>query len=185
MSVVKLAVHRWSRAEYERMGAAGVFHPEIRVELVRGEIYEMAPQSAPHAACVSLIQEALQRVLPTGYHLRVQLPLAVGDDSEPEPDLAIVSGSPRDYRGTHPERAILVIEVADSSLAYDRTIKREAYETAGIAEYWIVNLKASSVEVFRSPVEGKYQAQTTLSENDSIGPAAFPRVRLALRELLP
>lgn len=185
MSLASVKVHRWSRAEYERMATAGVFHPQARLELVNGEIYEMAPQTSRHAACVALIQETLRSVLPSGCHMRVQLPLALGDDSEPEPDIAVVAGGPRDYLDLHPGGAELVIEVADSSLTYDRQHKRDLYARAGIPEYWIIDLPHRTVEVYRNPVQGKYQEHSVLKDSDSITASVLSGVCIPVRDLLP
>lgn len=185
MSLASVKVHRWSRAEYERMATAGVFHPQARLELVNGEIYEMAPQTSRHAACVALIQETLRSVLPAGCHMRVQLPLALGDDSEPEPDIAVVAGGPRDYLDLHPGGAELVIEVADSSLAYDRQHKGGLYARAGIPDYWIVDLVHRTVEIYRDPVQGKYQEHSVLKDTDSTTPSVFSEVCIPVRDLLP
>jgi Uma2 family endonuclease len=151
MSAVQ--VRRWTRQEYDRMTEAGVLTPNDRVELIGGEILTVTPQKSPHATAVSLANEALRRVLAADVHLRIQLPLAIGDDSEPEPDIAVVSGSIRDYRNAHPESALLVIEVSDSTLAFDRQVKGSLYARAGVPEYWIVNLVESVVETYREPVQ--------------------------------
>ena len=150
MSAVQ--VRRWTRQEYERMTEAGVLTPDDRVELIGGEIVVVTPQKSPHATAVSLANEALRNVLAPHMHVRIQLPLALGADSEPEPDIAVVSGSIRDYRDAHPESALLVIEISDSTLAFDRQVKGSLYARERVAEYWIVNLPESVVEVFREPV---------------------------------
>src|SRR5262245_14333663 len=102
------------------MGEAGVFQPGERVELIDGEILEMAPQKSRHAAAVTLVGDALRIAYGSGFHLRIQLPLALDPYSEPEPDVAVIVGSPRDYRDSHPTSAVLVVEVADTSLEHDR-----------------------------------------------------------------
>jgi Uma2 family endonuclease len=151
MSAVQ--VRRWTRQEYERMTEAGVLTPNDRVELIGGEILTVTPQKSPHATAVSLINEAVRGVVGTNRHVRIQLPLALTDDSEPEPDIAIVSGSIRDYRDAHPESALLLIEVSDSTLAFDRHVKASLYARAGVPEYWIVNLIESVVEIYREPAQ--------------------------------
>lgn len=127
--------HRWTVREYEDMVAAGVFHPEARLELLDGEIYDMSPQTRRHATAIRLIEDALRAVFHRGFDIRAQLPVAFGPDSEPEPDVAVVEGSPRDYSDRHPTTALLVVEVSDSSLAYDRSQKLAIYADCGIPEY--------------------------------------------------
>jgi Uma2 family endonuclease len=111
MSAVQ--VRRWTRSEYERMTDAGVLTENDRVELIGGEILTVTPQKSLHATAVSLANEALRGVLGPTMFVRVQLPLAMGDDSEPEPDIAVVRGSITDYRDAHPESALLVIDISD------------------------------------------------------------------------
>ena len=151
MSAVQ--VRRWTRQEYERMADAGVLTPNDRVELIGGEILTVTPQKSAHATVVSLANEALRNALGPHTHIRLQLPLALGDDSEPEPDVAIVSGSIRDYSDAHPESALLVIEVSDSTLAFDRHVKGSLYARERIPEYWIINLVDSVVEMYRDPAQ--------------------------------
>jgi Uma2 family endonuclease len=151
MSAVQ--VRRWTRSEYERMTEAGVLTENDRVELIGGEVLTVTPQKSPHATGVVLASEALRRVLTPDLHVRTQLPLALGDDSEPEPDIAVVSGSIRDYRDAHPESALLVIEVSDSTLAFDQHLKGSLYAREHVAEYWIVNLIELGVEIYRDPAE--------------------------------
>jgi Uma2 family endonuclease len=140
MATATIDTRRWTREEYERLVEQGFFHPEERLELVEGVIYEMTPQSSFHATGVRAVHLALESVFAQGYDVRPQLPLAVGDDSEPEPDIAVVQGAWQDYSHSHPFTAVLVVEVADSSLLHDRKRKTRLYAQAGIPEYWIDNL---------------------------------------------
>jgi hypothetical protein len=146
-------VRRWTRQEYDRMVEAGVLTENDRVELIGGEILTVTPQKSPHATAVSLANEALRVVLAPNMYIRSQLPLAMGDDSEPEPDLAVVRGSIRDYRDAHPQSALLIIEVAASTLAFDRHVKGSLYARERVAEYWVINLVESVVEIYRDPKE--------------------------------
>jgi Uma2 family endonuclease len=130
----------WTRDEYDRLVAAGAFHPEARVQLTRGEIVELTPQSAAHATALRRLQKILDAVFRKGYDVRAQLPMALGEHSEPEPDIAIVPGSLEGYRAHHPPTAALVVEIADTTLDFDRSRKQEVYTQAKIREYWIVNL---------------------------------------------
>ena len=151
MSAVQ--VRRWTRQEYERMTEAGVLTPDDRVELIGGEIVVVTPQKSPQATAVSLANEALRGVLGPNMFVRVQLPLAMGDDSEPEPDIAVVCGSIRDYRDAHPKSALMVIEVSAAALAFDRHVKGSLYARERVAGYWVINLVESVVETYRDPQE--------------------------------
>jgi hypothetical protein len=135
------------------MTGAGVFGPEDRLELLDGEIIDMAPQKSRHATAVTLVGEALRTLFRSGATVRVQLPFSLDDRSEPEPDVAVVPGNPRDYRDAHPSRALLICEVSDTTLGYDRGRKLTAYARAGIPEYWILAFAISSLYgVFPSSV---------------------------------
>jgi len=183
MSAVQLK--RWSRESYDKMIEAGIFTPEDRVELVEGEIVEMSTQTPTHATAVQLAAEALRTAFGTALSIRVQLPLAL-DDSEPEPDVAIVAGSIRDYLRAHPTTALLVVEIADSTLDFDRRRKPRIYARAVIPEYWIVNLPDRRVEVYREPgPDGSYTRARHLGASDSINPLADPSAAIAVSSLLP
>jgi Uma2 family endonuclease len=152
--VESILPHRrlWSRDEFERAGELGLFGPEERLELIGGEVVrKMTPQKTPHATSIRLAEEVLRRVAGPGFDVRVQLPLALGTHSEPEPDIAVVVGSPRDYEVEHPTTAALVVEVSDTTLTFDRTTKASLYASAGVPEYWIVNLRDHALEVLREP----------------------------------
>jgi len=178
-------LHSWSRSEYERMVDAGVFHPESRLELLDGEIIEMGPQKSPHATGTQLVEEALRRCFGPGFHLRGQMPLAIDDRSEPEPDVAVVKGSIRDFTSHHPETALLLVEVADTSLALDRMKKAAVYARNNIPEYWILNLRDRTLEVQRNPVGDAYAEQSILTADQDITPLAAPDAKIQVSELLP
>jgi len=187
MAVATVETHRWTREEYERLAAKGFFAPDRKVELVEGVIYDMAPQNSPHATALHLSQEALRSVFPpgSGYVVRCQSPLALGEDSEPEPDLAVVSGSIRDYGDHHPTTALLVLEIADSSLFHDRKRKIPLYARTGIPEAWLLNLARRTLEVYRDPAGGAYQTRTVLRTGDSVSPLNRPDRSIPVAELLP
>ena len=177
--------YRWTRAAYEQLGDAGVFGPEERVQLVDGEIIDMSPQYSPHATALSLTQYALDDAFGEGFYVRVQLPLNLNDHSQPEPDVAVMQGSPRDYRKAHPTTASLVVEVSDSTLRFDQTRKLVVYAAAGIPEYWIVNLIENTIEVYRDPRGATYGAKQTYGTGQSITPLAAPNATVAVSDLLP
>ncbi len=171
---------------------AGVLSTEDRVELVDGDIVAMTPQKSRHAAAVRLTQIALDRAFGDGVDVRTQLPLALDPDSEPEPDVAVVSGAPRDYIDEHPSTALLVVEVADSSLIFDRTVKAAVYARGGIADYWIVNLIDRLLEVHRAPERSgeaprgwRYAAIEKHRAGDQVAPLAHPDRLVAIADLLP
>jgi len=193
-SAMQAAVSRrlWTREEYERMIDAGILDENDRAELVAGEIVVKVTQKSPHATGVGKGQDALIAVLAPGFHLRVQLPLALDPDSEPEPDLAVVPGTRDDYGEAHPRSAALVIEVADSSLWFDRTQKAAIYARAGIQDYWILNVVDRVLEVYRdpapeaaSPVGVGYRLRLTFGPGERITPLAFPSFSIAVDDLLP
>ena len=190
MSVVQ--ARRWTRQEYDRMIEAGLLTPEDRVELIEGEILAMTPQGSAHATGVSLAQEALRAAFGPRVYVRVQLPLALGSESEPEPDVAVVAGFVRDYRDAHPQSALLVVEVADATLTYDGDRKGSLYARAGVPEYWIINLPETRIERHRDPTVmpqacfgWHYRTVDHFGVGDSITPLLLPSVSIAVADLLP
>jgi Uma2 family endonuclease len=187
MALVNIEAHRWTRQEYERLAARGFFPPGKRVELVEGVIYDMSPQYSLHATALRLANEALRAVFPPAacFEIRSQLPLALSEDSEPEPDLAVVHGSIRDFRDSHPTTALLVVEVADSSLLHDRKRKIPLYARSGIPEAWLLNLVRRALEICRDPVDGAYQTRIVLRAGDTVSPLGCPEAVIAVSDLLP
>lgn len=180
----------WTKAEYYQMAEIGLFDGK-RVELIGGKVLEMSPMLSGHATATMLVSQALGRIFQQRHFLRVQLPLSVSDISDPEPDVAVVEGAIRDYRDAHPTTAALVVEVADSSVDYDRTDKASLYASAGVAEYWVVNLPQRRLEVFRSPIADtsqpfgySYAVRTILSESEQVLPVAA-RETVHVADLLP
>ncbi len=165
--------------------SAGVLGPSDRVELIEGEIIETSPEKSRLAAAVDLAVEALRRAFGGTHTIRVQHPLAVSDASEPEPDLAVVPGSARDYVDAHPTSAALVVEVSDSSLEYDRTRKARIYSVAGIGDYWIVNVVEGALEVHRDPTASGYRSISRLTAGETVSPVAAPGASVAVADLLP
>jgi Uma2 family endonuclease len=170
--------------------ALGALRPGDRVQLIEGEIVETAPQGPRHFTAVSLVEQALRRVFDKNHVVRVQGPLALGALSEPEPDVAVVTGDARTYRDHHPVTAVLVVEVADDTLAFDRTRKAALYASAGIPEYWIVNLPDRTLEVHRDPTPDNggrpaYRDVLRLGPVEQVSPLARPDRSLAVGELLP
>lgn len=175
---------RITRERYDQMIDAGIFGEGDRVELLDGEIVEMAPQKSRHATAITMVADALRVAFPVGHVIRVQLPLALGAFSEPEPDVAIVRGSARDYRDAHPQTAELVVEVADATLGYDRGRKLASYARAGIAEYWIVDLAGNALEVYRRPSEDRYPDRRVLRAGERVTPLGSSTA-IAIDDMLP
>jgi Uma2 family endonuclease len=178
------AVRNFSRQEYEKMIDAGILHEDEHVELIAGRIVQMSPEGPLHAGTIDLCADVLRRLFGPGYTVRVQHPLAVGPDAEPEPDLAVVRGGPRQHLDGHPREAVLVVEVAESSLDYDRAEKARLYGRAGIPEYWIVNLRERILEVHRAPSSGGYDDVTSFGARAEISPLEIGRAA-SVAELLP
>lgn len=162
---------RFSREEYHRVAESGLFEGR-RVELLDGEIIEMAPQGSRHASAVAMIVEVLVRRLAPSFSVRPQLPLVLDDLSEPEPDIAVCMRDPGAYSTRHPGPAdvVLVIEVADTSLAYDQGRKAAAYARAGLRACWIVDLENRCVEVLSDAGrdEARYREIRRVAEAGSL-----------------
>lgn len=185
MATRAVDLYRWTREEYYQLADQGFFPPDKRVELIDGVIYEMSPQKSPHATGILIVTEALRAAFPQGHQIRVQLPLALDDHSEPEPDLAVVAGGPRDYVEDHPETAVLIVEVSHRSSFHDRERKRSRYARSAIPEYWIVDVAGKQLEVYRNPGEGGYQTRLILKAGDTVSPLASPGAVIAVADLLP
>lgn len=180
-----IQVRRFTREEFDRMAEAGVFDPGERLELLSGEICIMTPQRSTHAVAVGKTQRALEQCFGKNYWVRIQMPLVLDPNSEPEPDLAVVTGQPSDYRERHPDTALLVVEVADTSLLRDQHIKQKIYAQAGIAEYWIVNLTDQKLEVYREPHGEQFQNSQVLIAGQQIMPLAQSSLPINVSDLLP
>lgn len=180
------AAARYTAARYLALADEGVLHPDDRVELLEGVICSMSPHDPLHASGVRRAYEAIHAAVGTRGVVSVQLPLVVSGDSVPEPDVAIVPGRTSDYDDAHPTTALLVVEVADSSLATDRLTKGAIYAAAGIAEYWIVNLREDVVEVMRDPdgEAGRYRRIERVGRDGHLSLVAFG-ASVAVDELLP
>jgi Uma2 family endonuclease len=179
---------RLTRSRYDRMIDAGILLEDDKVELLDGLLVVREPQGDRHAVAVMLARAALEKAFGRRYHLREEKPVALDRLSEPEPDLAVVHGRPRDDLGGHPSRPILIVEVADSSLSLDRARKGNLYARAGIAEYWIVNLADEVLEVYRRPVRRRswqYASMRRLKRGAVIRPLGAPRARIRVASLLP
>jgi Uma2 family endonuclease len=171
--------------EYRRMGEVGIFHEDDRVELIRGEIYELAPIGNPHATCLRRLNSALKTL--EGAILSPQNPVVLEmQRSEPLPDMTVLRFQEDYYASAHPGPGdvLLVIEVSDSSLAYDCNIKIPLYAESGIPEAWIVDLNGDAVLVFRQPSPDGYKEEKAFRRGETISPLAFPDLSLAVDAIL-
>jgi len=178
---------RFSVDEYEQMGRVGILRENERVELLGGEIFEMAAMGSRHAARLRFLDHWFGSRLAGRAITSLQSPVRLSDGSEPEPDLALLQPRADDYEEAHPgpDNVLLLIEVADTSLAYDLQLKLPRYAEAGITEVWIVDLVANRVLGHRDPSPTGYLTTVTLARGDKLTPAAFPELVLAVTELLP
>lgn len=153
--------------DYYKMAEVGILPPDARVELINGEIITMSPIKSNHAGHVRRISTLFNDILKGLAIIDVQNPIRINQYSEPEPDIAILKLSPDFYTAAHPtpKDVYLLIEVADTSVRYDREVKLPLYANAGIVEVWIVNLKKRCIEIYRDPQQGSYQIQTTLADD--------------------
>ncbi|MBE9127149.1 Uma2 family endonuclease [Coleofasciculus sp. LEGE 07092] len=185
-STTELPLKRWTVEDYHRMIAAGILTKSDRVELLDGQIIEMVPQDPPHASNTSSFGNDLVILFAEKAWIRTQLPITLAPNSEPEPDIAVVRIDERRYRARHPtpEEIFLLIEIADSTLQRDRTRKAKIYASAGIPEYWVVDINRRQVIVLRQPQADAYQSEQLLAANAQIAPVAFPEVVIDLQHLL-
>lgn len=181
-----LSLKRWTLDEYHKLIVLGLLTPEASVELINGQIIEMVPQQPPHAATTDEGGDYLKALFSGKAKVRVQLPVTLPPDSEPEPDFAIVKIDENFYCDRHPNPSDihLIIEVADSTLQKDRQYKSQLYAQAGIPEYWIINLKQHQVIVYREVQNGAYQLEETFEATDQVQPLAFPELTVELKRLL-
>ncbi len=180
---------RWTSDEYYRLAELGFFEGK-RVELIEGEIFTMAPMGSSHATGIAILGELLRESFGKGYFVRIQLPLDVDDSSQPEPDVAVLAGSPREYAKAYPKTVVLAAEVSNSSLGLDRNVKARLYARSSVQEYWIVNLQAPCLEVYRKPVDDPnlgfiYSERTVIGEHQSISPLAKPKLKIKVADILP
>lgn len=178
-------LHSFTVEEYGRMGEAGVFSPDVRVELIEGEIVEMSPIGNRHAACVDVMAEMLREALGRSVIIRVQNPIVLDDYSEPQPDIAVLKRRDDFYRHAHPrpDDVLLVIEVSDSTLEYDRQIKVPLYARAGISEVWIVNINDERVETFADVSGGAYQMTGSVSRGEEVQSRSLAALRISVSEI--
>lgn len=185
--VLQPRVHAWTCDEFNYAAGKGAFQ-DMAIELFDGAIVNKSPVGTPHCGLLTIAGMQLQALYHpgNGYLVRYQLPLTLSDQTQPQPDLAVVANTPREYLVRHPSQALLVVEIADSTLDFDRGLKAERYGEAGIDEYWIINLVERQLEVFRRTTEQTgFAPALLLRRGDQIAPPSLSGVSLAVADLLP
>lgn len=179
--------HLVSAEEYLRMGEAGVFDPDARLELIEGEIIEMAPIGSPHASLVSVLNRLFVRRAGAAAVVWVQCPVVLHERSVPQPDLALVKPRADDYRESHPTAAeiLLAVEVSDTTLRFDIGRKAPLYARCAIPELWIVDVGESVVRVYREPSASGYRESFTAGRGERVACVLLPEVFVAVPELFP
>ena len=185
-------LHRWTRDEYERLVDHGFLDEDDPVELLDGLLLVKEPQHSRHRTSVLLVARAVERAFGEGWFVQTQSPISLDDRSEPEPDVCVVRGSPRDYVDAHPTRPALIVEVAQSGLPLARGRKATAYARARVADYWIVNLIDRVLEVRREPVPEPaapygwdYALVDVLGPADRVSTLGAPAIQIPVIDLLP
>ena len=184
--VMPLTTRRFTVDEYHRMGGAGVFHEDDRVELLEGQIVEMSPIGPAHAGCVAALTGVLSRLCGEHVVVWVQNPVDLGERSEPLPDVALLAPGVDRYRTAHPRARdmLLVVEVADTSLEHDRDVKVPLYAAAGIPEVWLVNLTDQAVTLYRDLVGGRYATVRTARRGETVTSLLLPAATLRVEDIL-
>ncbi len=183
---VQVAKRWFTVAEYNRMGAAGIFTEDDRVELIEGEIIEMSPIGRRHAACVGRLTNLFSKLLADRAIVWIQNPIVLNDYAEPQPDVALLRRRDDFYERSLPAPGdvLLVVEVADTTLEYDRQIKVPLYARAGTPEVWVVNLPDEQIEVYTRPNGGAYQDVRRHARGEAINSAAAPGLTVTTDEIL-
>jgi Uma2 family endonuclease len=182
-----LPLRTWTREEYRLASEAGIIRPEERLELLDGQIVKKVTHNPPHAVAYVLVTKWLVTIVGHDLHVRSQVPIALSAMSEPEPDVAVVSGEPRRYARSHPrpDQVELLVEISDTSLDRDRRVKAPLYAAAGIKELWILDLVSRKLEMHREPAPAGYRVVTILAESESASPLFSPSSFVRIADLLP
>jgi Uma2 family endonuclease len=183
--------YRWTIKEYRELYKTGLFCDK-KTMLLDGVLYVMVMPNPPYDTALGLIEDWLRTVFTSGYHVRSQKGFDIGTTHDPGPDLAIVPGSVRDYATKTPTTAVMVVEVSDTTLSIDTTTKAELYATAGVPEYWVIDLVNRQLLIFRSPQAlpaglgaTAYKTHLTFGPTDSVSPLAAPNATIRVADLLP
>lgn len=192
MTEYAIETRRFTRAEYDRLIDIGFFQPGDPIELIGGQLVVSEPHGAYHYGAIRKAARALEVAFGPGWDIRMQAPVWLDDESEPEPDVAVVSGSFEDYFQEHPARPVLTMEVSDSRLDFDRRHKGSLYARAGLADYWVVNLVDRVLELYREPVPDpgapfgwRYARREVFAPADAFTSLAAPSTVIRVADLLP
>lgn len=184
-SVVAAPTYQWSVDEYQKLGGAGIFHEDDRVELLNGDIVVMAPIGLRHMNAVRRLNNVMAQKFGTRCLVDVQNPLVIDGHSMPQPDVLLLRPDLDESRAPMPEDVLLLVEVADSSLVYDLRDKYKAYARTGIAEYWLLDLTRNQMRVFFDPSAEGYRGEKIVAADEAVAPLSFPNEPVSLKELLP
>ena len=186
MATINPTKHLTNLDEWRKMGEANIFSPESRVELINGEIIDMAPIGSNHAGHLKRINKLFTRLMPDNLITGVQDPLQLGDLSEPEPDFMLLKPNPDFYTSRHPiaNDVLLLVEIADSSLKFDQIQKLRLYALHNIPEYWLLNLNDVCLEVYKKPHGEVYAEKTTLYSGDSITLSQLTNITIQVADIL-
>jgi Uma2 family endonuclease len=187
-----IRTRRFSRTEYEKLIELGVFQAGEPIELVGGELMVAEPQGAAHYTAIRKTAKSLEAAFGPGWEVRTQGPIGLDEESEPEPDVAVVPGGPDDYRSAHPSRPVLIVEIAESSLDLDRHRKGSLYARARLPDYWVLNLVDRVLEIYRepgpdpsAPFGQRYAHREVLDASARVTPLAAEGSTIAVSELFP
>jgi len=182
---------RWTKKEYHYLAELGMFEGK-RTEFLEGEIIVMPTMNSPHATALEVTYDALRDTFAKGFAVRSQSPIELDENFEVVPDVFIIKGNARDFREAHPKTADLIIEISDTTLSYDRNRKAGLYAKFGIQDYWILNLKNRTLEVYRRPFEDEntvygfaYEDKLTFDETKEVSPLAMPDAKIKVADILP
>ena len=186
MLPAETARHRFTADEYRKMGEVGILHEDDRVELIGGEIVDMAAIGTRHLACVVSLSHLLVPLSGGKYFVSVQNPISLGPGDEPQPDVSLLKERPRPDAETPPgpENILLVVEVSDTTLAYDRNVKLPLYAEAGIPEAWIVDLRGETVTRYSGPERGFYASVREHGPGNRVASETVPGLTLSVDEVL-
>lgn len=177
---------RFSVEEYYQMFEAGVFGENARVELIDGEVFEMAAMGSRHAACIDRLNRLLSKLASQNTIVRVQCPIQLDDDSEPEPDVALLKFREDFYASGHPKPSdvLLAVEVSDTSLEYDTKVKLPAYARAGVPEVWVVDLNSDTIQIHSNPQTGEYRNTLRVRRGETFKAGSLSDTELAASNIL-
>jgi Uma2 family endonuclease len=186
MATVIPQKHRINLDEWRRMGEAGIFPPESRIELIDGEIIEMSPIGFNHAGHLKRLNKLFSSLIGDQAIVSIQDPVQLGDLSEPEPDFMLLRPEPGFYSTRHPQAddVLLLVEIADSSLTFDRSQKMRLYAAHNIPEYWLLNLNSSYLEVYRQPQPSGYAEKSVLHRGDTVQLLLMEHIRVNVADIL-